>query len=83
MSHGPSFDELETDITIHTSTGSILKYKYVRSVNGTPVVRRTLITPQGENTVVTSIADVLSDGRLITGIATHFEKLNSLNLLNQ
>lgn len=73
--------ELEGEITIETTTGSILKYKYkYKRVNGVLEITRTIETPQGTNTVITTIEDIKKDANMLLAVVKHLETFHSMTV---
>ena len=70
--------EVEAEILIELSTGSVIKYK-CKYETGLSEVSRTLITPEGENTVTTSIENILKDGERLTKVGLYFQGLVKLD----
>lgn len=71
MSH---VKEIETEITIVTTTGTTLKYKYKRE-DGSTVITRT-ITTSGQSTATTSIDDIRHDADQLRAVAKAFEDID-------
>ena len=71
----PGLVELETELVIGFSTGSVVTYRYKRIEAGLVTITRTLKTPEGAtNTVPISIDDLRMDAGRLIAVASHFTR---------
>lgn len=69
-------NELDGVLKITTTTGTQLVYRIVREEGEETIVERTITTPEGSNTVETSITDIRVDGQQLIQAAKHLAYMN-------